>query len=188
MQKSLTKLTKARSRAFARCARESLLSWQKEPKPPAPDARRCDESASVPVLLEKRVRRPNSLRSNMGAFSPFSLRCAAIFTARSGPRASGQQQQQQQQQQSSAYEPTTRTHNLSLPQQETRSLPLIYHGIPEPRCPIQTRRAAHRMCAVFRPSHGWRVGKSRRSTNCDVSSVEESPFLWFRFFWAHQKK
>ena len=60
--------------------------------------------------------------------------------------------------------------------------------MPDTAAVPQTRRAPHRMCGVFRPSHGWRVGKSREKSNRQVSFVGGAPFLLVTFLWAPSKK
>jgi hypothetical protein len=43
------------------------------------------------------------------------------------------------------------------------------------------------MPAVFRPSHGWRVGKSPQHVSWYVSFVGEGHFLWFVSFWPEKE-
>jgi hypothetical protein len=40
----------------------------------------------------------------------------------------------------------------------------------------------------FPTEPGWRVGKSRRTIRCNVSSVGEGPFSLVRFFLGQQKE
>ena len=52
----------------------------------------------------------------------------------------------------------------------------------------QTRRAAHRMCAVFRRSHGWRLEKSLRTCTLALAVAKKGPSLWLLSLGPWQEK
>src|SRR5690606_21935551 len=74
---------KGRSKAFARFAREFLLTGQKEPKAPSPTRAVAAAPRRCPALLGRRGTRPKLAALRHGPlYGPAVLRCSARFKAR----------------------------------------------------------------------------------------------------------
>src|SRR5690606_10410370 len=73
----------SRSKAFARFAREFLLTGQKEPKAPSPTRAVAAAPRRCPALLGRRGTRPKLAALRHGPlYGPAVLRCSARFKAR----------------------------------------------------------------------------------------------------------